>query len=74
MLIFELPQIHANCRLRRCYFADRIYTEEELPAEFKLFLPIAEEQETPIEQQKIDVDLDDAAGPSKKFIKPSAAD
>ncbi|VDD85562.1 unnamed protein product [Enterobius vermicularis] len=33
-------QIHANCRLRRVYFADRLYTEEELPAEFKLYLPI----------------------------------
>uniref|UniRef100_A0A914I4U9 CFA20 domain-containing protein n=1 Tax=Globodera rostochiensis TaxID=31243 RepID=A0A914I4U9_GLORO len=33
-------QIHANCRLRRVYFADRLYTEEELPAEFKLYLPV----------------------------------
>uniref|UniRef100_A0A1I8BAI0 DUF667 domain-containing protein n=1 Tax=Meloidogyne hapla TaxID=6305 RepID=A0A1I8BAI0_MELHA len=33
-------QIHANCRLRRVYFADRIYTEDELPAEFKLYLPV----------------------------------
>ena len=33
-------QIHANCRIRRIYFADRLYTEEELPPEFKLFLPI----------------------------------
>ncbi|KAL7495108.1 hypothetical protein ACHAWT_003623 [Skeletonema menzelii] len=34
-------QIHANCRIRRIYFSDRLYTEEELPAEFKLFLPLA---------------------------------
>ena len=33
-------QIHANCRIRRIYFSDRLYTEEELPPEFKLFLPI----------------------------------
>lgn len=33
-------QIHANCRLRRVYFADRLYVEDELPAEFKLYLPI----------------------------------
>jgi hypothetical protein len=33
-------QIHANCRLRRIYFSDRLYCEEELPAEFKVFLPI----------------------------------
>jgi hypothetical protein len=25
---------------RRIYFSDRLYSEEELPAEFKLFLPI----------------------------------
>jgi len=34
-------QVHANCRLRRIYFSDRLYSEEELPPEFKLFLPIA---------------------------------
>ncbi|CAD5210484.1 unnamed protein product [Bursaphelenchus okinawaensis] len=34
-------QIHANCRIRRIYFADRIYTEEELPPEFKLYLPVS---------------------------------
>ena len=33
-------QIHANCRIRRIYFSDRLYAEEDLPAEFKLFLPI----------------------------------
>ncbi|CAJ0834087.1 22154_t:CDS:2 [Entrophospora sp. SA101] len=33
-------QIHANCRLRRVYFADRIYAEEELPPEMKLWLPV----------------------------------
>ena len=34
-------QIHANCRIRRVYFSDRLYTEDELPAEFRLLLPIA---------------------------------
>lgn len=33
-------QIHANCRLRRIYFSDRLYSEAELPPEFKLFMPI----------------------------------
>ena len=33
-------QIHANCRIRRVYFSDRLYSEEELPAEFKLYLPV----------------------------------
>merc|ERR1719480_133059 len=33
-------QIQANCRIRRIYFSDRLYSEDELPPEFKLFLPI----------------------------------
>jgi Protein of unknown function (DUF667) len=33
-------QVHANCRIRRVYFADRLYTEDELPPEFKLYLPV----------------------------------
>ena len=33
-------QLHANCRIRRIYFSDRLYSEEALPPEFKLFLPI----------------------------------
>ncbi len=37
-------QIHANCRIRRIYFSDRLYTEDELPPEFKLFLPIANDR------------------------------
>ncbi|CAD6191476.1 unnamed protein product [Caenorhabditis auriculariae] len=37
-------QVHANCRLRRIYFADRLYTEDELPAEFKLYLPVRSSQ------------------------------
>merc|ERR1719263_615830 len=28
-------QIHANCRFRRIYFSDRLYSEEELPPEFE---------------------------------------
>ena len=38
-------QIHANCRIRRIYFSDRLYSEEELPPEFKLFLPIQKKAE-----------------------------
>lgn len=37
-------QVHANCRLRRVFFCDRLYKEEELPAEFKLYLPIKKEK------------------------------
>lgn len=34
-LLFVL-QIHANCRIRRVYFSDRIYSYQELPKAFKV--------------------------------------
>lgn len=33
-------QVHANCRIRRIYFSDRLYSEQDLPNEYKLFLPM----------------------------------
>ncbi|KAB0797103.1 hypothetical protein PPYR_08097 [Photinus pyralis] len=33
-------QIHANVRIRRIYFSDRLYGDDEMPQEFKLFLPV----------------------------------
>ncbi|KAL4853925.1 Cilia- and flagella-associated protein 20 [Chlorella vulgaris] len=47
-------QIHANCRIRRIYFSDRLYSEAELPSEFKLYLPIQkaqQQQQQQLEQQ-----------------------
>jgi len=38
-------QIHANCRIRRIYFSDQLYSEDQIPPEFKLFLPIQRQQE-----------------------------
>ncbi|CAH1368613.1 fibrous sheath CABYR-binding protein-like [Tenebrio molitor] len=32
-------QIHANVRIRRIYFSDVLYSDDELPNEYKLFLP-----------------------------------
>lgn len=32
--------VNANCRLRRIYFAERHYGDDELPAEFKLYVPV----------------------------------
>lgn len=37
-------QVHANVRLRRIYFAERLYTEEELPQDYKLYLPLERKQ------------------------------
>ena len=39
-LFFLSLKIHANCRIRRVYFSDRLYSEDELPPEFKLYLPV----------------------------------
>lgn len=44
-------QVHANCRIRRVYFSDRLYSEDELPAEFKLFLPIQSKTRTAVTTQ-----------------------
>ena len=44
-------QIHANCRIRRIYFSDRLYSENELPTEFKLFVPMPPKQTNPNENQ-----------------------
>ncbi|VFQ61384.1 unnamed protein product [Cuscuta campestris] len=38
-------QVHANCRLRRIYFSDRLYSEEVLPPEFKLYLPTMQQEQ-----------------------------
>ncbi|XP_059060874.1 cilia- and flagella-associated protein 20-like [Achroia grisella] len=37
-------QIHANARIRRIYFSERLYTEEELPQDYKLYLPLERKQ------------------------------
>jgi hypothetical protein len=28
--------VFANCRIRRIYFSDRLYTEDEVPPEYRL--------------------------------------
>ncbi|KAK4468938.1 hypothetical protein MN116_007603 [Schistosoma mekongi] len=43
--------IHANCRLRRVYFCDRIYSEDELPKDYKLYLPLHPTSSSRIHQQ-----------------------
>lgn len=32
--------VHASCHVRRIYFADRAYADEQLPPEFRLYAPI----------------------------------
>ena len=33
-------KVNASCRIRRIYFSDRLYNEDELKDEFKFFIPI----------------------------------
>lgn len=40
-------QIHANVRIRRIYFSDRLYSEEDMPNEFKLFAQGAKQKGAP---------------------------
>lgn len=51
-------QVHANCRIRRLYFTDRLYAEEELPPEFNLFIPVVKR---PQENGQADVPPEGAA-------------
>ncbi|KAE9024617.1 hypothetical protein PR001_g12632 [Phytophthora rubi] len=37
-------QLHASCRVRRIYFADQMFSEAQLPAEFRLFKRLTKEQ------------------------------
>ena len=46
-------QIHANCRIRRIYFSDRLYSEQELPNEFKLFLPAQKSSPSPSPAEEV---------------------
>lgn len=55
-------QVHANVRVRRIYFADRLYTEEELPQDYKLYLPL--ERKKRKEEKKEEAKPAEAAAPS----------
>ncbi|CAI5726962.1 hypothetical protein KXD40_002354 [Peronospora effusa] len=37
-------QLHASCRVRRIYFAEQMFSEAELPAEFRLFKRLSKQQ------------------------------
>jgi hypothetical protein len=37
--------VYANCRIRRVYFSDRLYPEDELPPEYRLIPPKPEADE-----------------------------
>ncbi|XP_045778084.1 cilia- and flagella-associated protein 20-like [Maniola jurtina] len=53
-------QVHANARLRRIYFSERLYTEEELPQDYKLYLPL-ERKEKKVKSEKKEASKTDKA-------------
>ncbi|XP_047536124.1 cilia- and flagella-associated protein 20-like [Vanessa atalanta] len=70
-------QVHANARLRRIYFSERLYTEEELPQDYKLYLPLEKKskkakQEKKEEQtaKKIPAQPPATEAPVEVFVEP----
>lgn len=59
-------QVNANVRIRRIYFSDRLYTEEELPKDYKLYLPLAKREK----KEKKEVSKPDSQKkPEKTVVK-----
>lgn len=48
-------QVHANVRLRRIFFTDRLYHEDEKPIEYRLFKPIPEKKVIKIRKKTTEV-------------------
>lgn len=48
-------QIHANCRIRRVYFCDKLYEEDVIPNEYKLFgvKPVREKPKSMLVKKKV---------------------
>ncbi|KAG8226404.1 hypothetical protein J437_LFUL011942 [Ladona fulva] len=46
-------QIHANIRIRRIFFCDRLYSEEEIPREYKLYVNQPNEKPTKHKTQSL---------------------
>ena len=57
-------QIHASCRIRRIFFSNRLYSDEELPPEFKIWLPEnrAKLKSNPDQGQPQDMGMHDPQG------------
>lgn len=64
-------QVHANARLRRIYFSDRLYTEEELPQDYKLYLPFEKKQKKgKVEKEEKDEKEDKKGAKAAKTAAP----
>lgn len=60
-------QVHANARIRRIYFSERLYTEEELPQDYKLYLPLERKQK----KGKVEKKEEAAAAPAGTPTPPA---
>ncbi|KAL3657334.1 hypothetical protein V7S43_017840 [Phytophthora oleae] len=45
-------QLHASCRVRRIYFAEKMFPESQLPVEFRLFKRLSKEQTQQFREQQ----------------------
>ncbi|CAG9563901.1 unnamed protein product [Danaus chrysippus] len=64
-------QVHANARLRRIYFSEKLYTEEELPQDYKLYLPLDRKQRKTKTEKKEEKVETKAAKPETEGEQPS---
>lgn len=69
-------QIHANCRIRRVYFSDRLYAEEELPRDYRIYLNVRQAPRPPVEEPQEQALPPDTleTGPSSILRIPSKAE
>lgn len=68
-------QIHANCRVRRIYFSDRLYAEEELPRDYRIYLNVRQAPRPPDTEAKEQAPNEPLrAGPSSILRVPSKAE
>lgn len=61
-------QVHANCRLRRLYFSDRLYSEDELPPDFRLYMPISRQSGSVSNGEKGDLGEAVASSASQSIV------
>ncbi|XP_032519829.1 cilia- and flagella-associated protein 20-like [Danaus plexippus] len=64
-------QVHANARLRRIYFSEKLYTEEELPQDYKLYLPLDRKQKKTKTEKKEEKVEKKAPKPETEEEQPS---
>lgn len=57
-------QVHANCRLRRVYFADQLYKDDQLPNEYRMYSTksVREKPKSMLKKKAATVDKKPAAG------------